>query len=73
MEVRKYGEPQLSFARKSLPAGGENFYGNEGVRYGYIPTSSKKKNWNKFVFIPPFLILVREEMDFGKFGSINAV
>lgn len=43
----------------------KNFMEMRGVRYGYIPTSSKKKKWNKFVFISPFLILVREEMDFG--------
>lgn len=29
------------------------------------PHPPRKKKWNKFVFISPFLILVREEMDFG--------
>lgn len=67
MEARKYGEPKLSFARKSLPAGGENSYGNEGCVMDTYPHHPRKKKffWNKFVFISPFLILVCEEMDFG--------
>lgn len=67
MGSRKYGEPQLSFARKSLPAGGENFYGNEGVRYGYIyPHLSRKKiGMNLFLFLP-FLILVRSRNGFSE-------
>lgn len=65
MEARKYGKPQLSFARKSLPAGREKFYGNEGGALWIHTHILQEKKWNKFVFISPFLILVREEMDFG--------
>lgn len=42
MKAKKFGEPKLASARKSLPAGGENFYGKEGYIMDTYPHSSRK-------------------------------